>query len=303
MGSTLDGSRVRFNSMLAETHDSSSPLQARARSKRAIFVFIALAFVWSWGVGFAATQVKAYSPGLNVALMILAGFGPSLAGIAVVAIFSNRAGLRVWAGRCLDWRVGWRWFVLAFLAPPALMLCALAVHAALTGEFPALPASGHIPLAIANFGLVLLIGGPLGEEFGWRGYLMPAIAAKLNWRAASLLIGAVWGVWHLPLFYMADTAQSLMPIPVFMLNILAGSVLFGWLFERTLGSVLPALVLHTSLNAWAGILSIIRTAATGRPYILATGLLVLAAAALLLKPAFGKAQRQPLNAAALIIRK
>ena len=271
--------------MLPETHDSSSALQADARSKLAIFVFIVLAFLWAWGMGFAATQVKAYSPGLNVALMVVAGFGPSLAGIAVVAFFSSPAGLRDWARRCLNWRVGWRWFVLAFLAPPAVMVCALAIDAALGGELPAWPASGQIPLAIANFGFVLLIGGPLGEEFGWRGYLMPAITAKLNWRAASLVIGVVWGVWHLPLFYMADTAQSQMAIPVFMLNILAGSVLFGWLFERTLGSVLPALMLHTSLNAWAGILAIVPTAETGRPYALVTVLLVFIAAALLFTPA------------------
>ena len=286
-----------------ETHDSRSGLQANARSKLAIFVFVALAFVWAWGVGFAATQVKAASPGLNIALMVVAGFGPSLAGFAVIAFFSSPAGLRDWAKRCLNWRLGWRWFVLAFLAPPALMLCALAMHAALVGGFPPMLASEQIPLAIANFGFVLLIGGPLGEEFGWRGYLMPGIAANLNWRAASLLIGVVWGVWHLPLFYMADTAQSQMAIPVFMLNILAGSVLFGWLFERTLGSVLPALVLHTSLNAWAGVLAIVPTAATGRPYALVTGLLVLVAAVLLLTPACGKAQRPPQNESPLFIPK
>ncbi len=294
---------MRDTSTLPETQDSNSALQAKTRSKLAIFVFVALALAWAWGVGLVATQVKAFSPGLNVALMIVAGFGPSLAGFVVVAFFSSPAGLRDWARRCLNWRVGWRWFVLAFLAPPALMLCALAVHAALVGEFPALPASGHIPLAIANFGFVLLIGGPLGEEFGWRGYLMPAITANLNWRAASLLIGVVWGVWHLPLFYMAGTAQSQMAIPVFMLNILAGSVLFGWLFERTQGSVLPALVLHTSLNAWAGILAIVPTAATGLPYTLVTGLLVLIAAALLLTPASGKSQRLLSNETSLFIRK
>ena len=294
---------MRDTSTLAETQDSSSALQAKTRSKLAIFVFFALAFVWAWGVGFAATQVKAYSPVLNVALMILAGFGPSLASIVVVAIFSSPAGLRDWARRCLNWRVGWRWFVLAFLAPPALMVCALGLHAVFGGELPALPALGHIPLAIANFGLVLLIGGPLGEEFGWRGYLMPAITAKLNWRAASLLIGVVWGGWHLPLFYMADTAQSQMAMPIFMLNILAGSVVFGWLYERTLGSVLPALVLHTSLNAWAGILAIVPTATTGRPYALVSGLLVLIAAALLLTPASGKPQRLSSNETSLFIRK
>jgi uncharacterized protein len=73
-----------------------------------------------------------------------------------------------------------------------------------------------------------------------------------------------------------------MPIPLFMLNILAGSVVFGWLFARTERSVLPALVLHTSLNAWAGLLSIAAAGPTGGSYAMVTWLLVLIALALLL---------------------
>jgi membrane protease YdiL (CAAX protease family) len=149
---------------------------------------------------------------------------------------------------------------------------------------PALPAVERLPMFIANFGLVLLFGGPLGEELGWRGYAMPALAARMNWRAASLIIGLVWGLWHLPLFFMAGTTQSQMPILVFMLNILAGSVLFGWLWERTNGSVLPAIVLHTSLNAWAGLLIVVPSHATGQPFAIVTGLLTVVAIALLITP-------------------
>lgn len=266
------------------THERGSLVQVGACSRRAIVLFVVLAFAWSWGVGFAAAQATASSAALNVALMIAAGFGPSLAGLAVVAIFSHPAGFRAWARRCLNWRVDWRWYLLAFLAPPAVMAGALALHAALGGPLPAFPAASKIPLVIANFGFVMLIGGPLGEEFGWRGYLTPALKARMNWRAASLLIGVIWGLWHLPLFFMTGTAQALMPIPVFLLNILAGSVLFGWLYERTGRSVLPALVLHTSLNAFAGVLGIVPTAATAQPYMLVTALLVLVAAVLLILP-------------------
>ena len=256
-------------------------LQERTRSMTGILAFVVVAFAWSWGIGFAATLAREQSVPLATGLMMVAGFGPSVAGLAVVAFLSRGKGLRGWLARCLNPGVGWRWFVLAFLAPPAVMLCALALHAGLGGVLQTPSALGHIPLVVLNFGLVLLIGGPLGEEFGWRGYAMPALAAKMDWRAASLIIGLVWGLWHLPLFFMAGTAQSQMPILVFMLNILAGSVLFGWLWQRTQGSVLPALVLHTSLNAWAGILLIIPTAATARPYLLVTGLLTMLALALL----------------------
>jgi membrane protease YdiL (CAAX protease family) len=277
--------------MPAARDNSDLRLQERTRSMTAIIAFFILAFCWSWGIGIAATQVTAQNPVLSTALMMVAGFGPSLAGFAVVAIVSTGTGLREWAARCLDWRVGWRWFVLAFVLPPAVMLTALAIHGLLGGAMPASPVVDQIPLAILNFGLVLVVGGPLGEEFGWRGYALPVLAAKVGWRSASLIIGAIWGVWHLPLFFMDSSAQSHMPMPVFMLNILAGSVVFAWLFERTQRSVLPVLVLHTSLNAWTSIGGIIPTAATGRPFVLTTGLMVLIALLLLLTPALESQQR------------
>jgi uncharacterized protein len=262
-------------------HNSSNPLPRRALSRWAVINFFFLAFLLSWAIGLVATQVQPRFPALSTALMMAAGFGPSVAGFAVVAVFGSGTGLRNWLARCLNWRLGWRWFALAFLLPPVVMLLALAIDGTLGGATPTWPAASRLPLVIANFGLVFLVGGPLGEEFGWRGYAMPALTGKLGWRSASLIVGAVWGLWHLPLFFLASSAQSHMPIPLFLLNILAGSVVFGWLFERTEQSVLPALVLHTSLNAWAGILGIVPVGKAGGSYAVVTGLLVLIALALL----------------------
>ncbi len=259
-------------------------LQYAAQSSTALVTFFVFAFVWSWGLGFAAAQIKPQSIGLSTGLMMASGFGPSIAAFVIVGAFSGGLGLRRWLEQCLNRHIGWRWFVLAFLVPPVMMLIALGVHLLLGGTVPASMAAAHIPLAIANFALVLLVGGPLGEEFGWRCYAMSALMARTSWRFASLLVGLLWGLWHLPLFFMIGTAQSQMPILVFMLNILAGSVLFGWLFVQTKGSVLPALVLHTSLNTWAGLLMIVPTQATGRPYAVVTILLVLVATVAMLLP-------------------
>lgn len=259
----------------------------------AIVAFFVLAFVWAWATGFVALQTKAQFPVFSTALLTAAGFGPSLAGFAVVAVLSDWTEFRNWLSRCLNWRVDWRWFAVAFLLPPIVMLMALAIFGQLGGRLPIPLAADRVPMAMLNFGLVLLVGGPLGEEFGWRGYAMPALARKLNWRRASLIIGVVWGLWHLPLFFLADSAQAHTPIPLFVLNILAGSVVFGWLFARTQGSVLPALVLHTSLNAWAGILGIVPTATTGGSYAWVTAILVVIALALLLTPDPKTSERLP----------
>jgi uncharacterized protein len=255
---------------------SSLKLQSRMGSVLAISLFFVFTFTWSWVLGFAAIYTKVDGPIYSMALSIASGFGPSIAALLTVIFFSGRSGLFTWLKNALNWRVGWQWYALAFFMPPLMMLLAQVVHWA--------PAVGHIPLTIANFGLVFLIGGPLGEEFGWRSYALPALGAKLGWRSASLLIGVIWGLWHVPWFFTAGTAQSQMPFVVFMLNIIAGSVLFSWLFLRSAGSVIPALIAHTSLNAFAGILSIIPTAETSRPYVLVTGILVAFACWLLLRP-------------------
>lgn len=258
-------------------------LSSSAAAPRAIAAFLVIAFTFSWTIGIVAVHIQAQVPLLSTVMTIISGFGPSIAGVIVVAYFSTPLEFRGWIARCLYWRVGWLWLALAFVLPPVLMVMALAIHALLGGEVIVSPAVEHIPLAILNFGLVLVVGGPLGEEFGWRGYAMPVLAARWGWLAASLIIGIVWGIWHLPLFFIVGTAQSVMSAPMFMVNILAGSAVFGWLFERTRGSVLPALVLHTSLNAWVGILGIVPTAATGRPFALVTGLLLVTAVVVLWK--------------------
>ncbi len=211
------------------------------------------------------------------------GFGPSIAAIAVVSFVGGRKGLRGWLVRCLQWRIGWRWLAIAFFLPLAVMALAAAVHVALGGTIASSPASGHVLLAAINFVLVLLLGGPLGEEFGWRGYALPVLQERYSWRVASLILGVIWGMWHLPLFYIADAVQSHIPFALFMVNTVALSVLFAWLFNRTGGSVLPALVLHTAVNAWSWVIPVMvmREGGTLRPYELAVGLLVLIALGLL----------------------
>jgi uncharacterized protein len=271
-------------SVNSEQQLSGLALQERARALSAILSFFALAFTWSWVLGFSASYRRPNVPVFSAILNIASGLGPSIAAFITIGFFGGTTGLIAWLKNSLDWGVGWHWYALAFFTPPLAMLFALAIHWALGGAIPTSPAVGHIPLAIANFGFVFLIGGPLGEEFGWRSYAQPALNAKMGWRTASLIIGIIWGLWHLPWFFTAGTAQSHMPFITFMLNIIAGSVLFSWLFMKSNGSVIPVLIAHTSLNAFAGILSIIPSAETGRPYALVTGILVVIAGYILLLP-------------------
>jgi hypothetical protein len=173
--------------------------------------------------------------------------------------------------------------VLAFLFPVGFMGLAAAAHVALGGSLPPSPAVGHVGLAAMNFLLVFLVGGPLGEEFGWRGFALPGLQARWGWRVASLLLGVVWTVWHLPLFYSVGTVQSHLPMGLYALSAIASSVLFAWLFNRSRGSIVPVLVLHTAVNAWSLIIPVmvLPDGSNLRPFQIVVGILVLTAVALL----------------------
>jgi membrane protease YdiL (CAAX protease family) len=261
----------------AMTHHSKSGFYPR------LLAFFALAFAWSWAFWLLASVVRPGLPTVGIMLFITGSFGPGIAAIAVVRYADGQDGLHRWLRRSLQWRVGWGWLALSFFVPLAVMGLAATVHITLGGTIAPSPASGRVLLAVVNFGLVLLFGGPLGEEFGWRGYALPVLQERYSWRVASLVLGTVWGAWHLPLFYMADTAQSHIPLSLFMVSTVALSVLFSWLFNRTRGSVLPALVLHTAVNAWGWVIPVMvmPDGSNLRPYGLAVGLLVVIALGLL----------------------
>jgi uncharacterized protein len=218
-------------------------------------------------------------------LALVGGFGPSLAALAVVARQGGRADLRRWLKRCLQGRAAWRWVALALCFPFACMGLAAAAHVALGGALAPSPAAAHVLLATANFVLVFLVGGPLGEEFGWRGYALPALQRWWGWRIASLVLGGAWALWHLPLFFSAGTLQSHLPMGLFALSAIASSVVFTWLFNRTEGSVLPVLMLHTAINAGPTVVPVMvqPDGSNLRPFQWVVGLLVATALLLLLR--------------------
>ncbi len=255
------------------------------RSPTRIWAFFAVTFAWSWTCWLVAAAIKPQSPSLATTLMFAGSFGPSLAAVLVVAKASGRTGLRAWLGRCLQWpngrRQGWGWVALALLLPGVLTALAAVLHIVQGGTIEPSPAAGHVLMTVVNFPLVFLIGGPLGEELGWRGYAVPSLQERFDWRVASVGLGLVWGVWHLPLFFIAGTSQAHIPLALFLLSVVAMSVVFAWLVNHTAGSVVAALLLHTGINFWPSIIPVLPTDEGHRPYALLVAILVVLALGLL----------------------
>jgi uncharacterized protein len=265
-----------------------------------VWAFFTLTFAWSWTFWLASVAFKPKSTPLATTLMFVGSFGPSLAAVLVVAKACGRVGLRAWLGRCLQWpnggRQGWRWFAFALLFPLAVMSVAAGLHLATGGLMPTSLAAAHPLMAVANIFLVLLVGGPLGEEFGWRGYALPGLQERMGWRTASLGLGLIWGVWHLPLFFIEGTSQAHIPLALFLLSVVAMSVLFAWLVNHTQGSVVAALLLHTGINFWPSVVPVLPTELSYRAYAFVVGILVVAALWLLLRPGSARSALQPVGA-------
>ena len=174
-------------------------------------------------------------------------FGPATAAIIVAAVADGRTGLKDLLGRVVRWRVGARWYAVALGLPVILALAAAGLHLAL-GARSSIEFGG---LSVLNFVVFVLI---VGEELGWRGYALPRLLARRSALAASLILGVLWGLWHLPTFFVPGAPQHGLPITAFLLLTMAYSVLFTWIYLHTGGSVLIATLFHGAINLSQGLL-------------------------------------------------
>jgi len=109
----------------------------------------------------------------------------------------------------------------------------------------------------------------LGEEIGWRGYLLPKLLKTKHWITSSLIIGLIWALWHLPLFYIQGRTQVSIPLLWYFIDLMASTIFFTWIFINTRGSVLIATLFHTSINTSTVLLPILPIAAgNSGPFVL-----------------------------------
>lgn len=185
--------------------------------------------------------------------------GASLAGIILAAVEGRRRGLRELLSRILIWKVGFQWwaFVLLFAIVPSV--AALYLFNIFGG--PSVDWSSLEPLySVIPTIIILTVFAGIGEEFGWRGFAMPRLQARYNALMASIIVGMIWSLWHIPLFLLEGTTEyawrseaGLIPAVLgHMVFLIAWSIQFTWVFNNTKGSVLLAAVLHGAGNAWYG---------------------------------------------------
>src|SRR5215212_8371818 len=176
---------------------------------------------------------------------------PAIAALLAAALTGGRGALRELGSRLVRWRVGWQWYVVVILGPAAFSLAVAGIYALFGGSWAeaAPPAILVGPLVVLPLFLVILtLTDGLGEELAWRGFALPRLLTRYNALAASLILGVIWALWHLPLLWTEGNAMFHQPVWLLLVDIPAKSILFTWVFLHTRGSVLIAMLFHGATN-------------------------------------------------------
>jgi uncharacterized protein len=178
----------------------------------------------------------------NHPLFYLAVYAPAIAAFILVAHYGGIAGLRHFLARALMWRCSTAWYAFLIIGIPVIFILGSTIQGNLfTDPFPF---SSFQALLVSLF--FAAIKGPV-EEFGWRGLALPLLQRKFTPIWAGLILGAIWGLWHLPAFVLSGTQQSDWSFPEFFLGVLAISVIATALFNRSRGSILLSAFFHFQL--------------------------------------------------------
>lgn len=218
-----------------------------------ISIFFILTFVFSWFPWYA---------GITPEVMAM---GPSIAAFIVVLISDGKRGFIDLVRPFGRWRASLGLWGIAVFGPGVLYLIGLGVYLLFGCEAPPFimirEELNLIPLYLV---MVVLMpwNGPIGEEFGWRGYALPKLPTKYGPLVASLLIGSIWGVWHLPDFFAPQGVVGALAADLGMwflipytLGTVANSIFMTWLYNKSKASALiGGIIWHVAINFWAPVL-------------------------------------------------
>ena len=208
--------------------------------------FFVLAYAISWLLWLPLVVSGDSSPsGPGFILLLLGSLVPSAVAILLVAMLHGGAGVRKLRQRLFIWRVGVGWWVAVGLVA-ALALGAVGLSVLLGGRSPDVTVT--IPGAVALFVFSIFPGSAGGEEIGWRGFALPHLQAARSALGASLVLGVLWGVWHLPLYLVGTDIRPLSLFAPWVVLTIAVSVIYTWIYNGTGGSLLLVVLFHAASN-------------------------------------------------------
>jgi membrane protease YdiL (CAAX protease family) len=232
-----------------------------------IAVFVTVAFAVTWAI-WLPILVQAQTAGLDRVpwTFFVASFGPLCGAVAAAWWEGGPNAVTAWARRSFSLRFDRRWWLAGLGMPLAYFAIAWLTVFLVTGSWPSAATFGvtdKLPgLAWPVVAVVWVLSFGLGEEAGWRGWLLPALARRHSPLASALIVAAIWIAWHAPAFFFNPTYQAMGPAIIgWMLALACGSCLLAWMALGAKGSIIPVLAWHagfdllTAADASAGLIA------------------------------------------------
>jgi membrane protease YdiL (CAAX protease family) len=176
--------------------------------------------------------------------LLIGSWLPNVVGVLITWVAGGQPALRELASKVGLWRIPVGWYAAAFLFPPMLTFLAIGLYTLLGNTGVEFSATDQLLTII----LICLFTGALGEELGWRGTALPRLQAHWNPLISSLILGVLWGLYHLPSFLVRGLPLQEAPLIPFMLGALGLTILVTWTFNHTRGSLVPVFLYHFAFN-------------------------------------------------------
>ena len=229
-----------------------------ARHPLVFFFLIAYAGAWLLELPVVlsrtGTGVLPYTLPPVVVLVLIAAAtftGPTLSAFVMVRVTEGREGPKRLLRRYVQWRVKLRWYLFVLLVIPASEVLGAIVLPGVLASYQPVTLGLVIGYPLA-FVVTFVLGGPLGEEPGWRGFALPRLQAAYGPLAGASLLGMLWAGWHLPLFWSGVwTPPTAANVVMFFVMTTALTVVIAWVFNNAGGSLLITMLMHASFNTFA----------------------------------------------------
>jgi CAAX protease family protein len=238
-----------------------------ARYPLTFYFLIAYAFSWLVWVPLALSQDGAgllsfRGPiGASASVVVASFVGPFLSAFIMTGITEGREGICRWLRQIVLWRVGLGWYLFTLIGIPMILVLGVIVLPGALASFKGL-ASLVPPRPWLSMIVYVFLHGPLGEEPGWRGFALPRLQRLHGPLVASLILGPLWALWHLPMFWVPAWSfpPTLPNIGLFVIASIPFTIIMTWVFNNTKGSVLMAILVHWTFDFTFVILNLLFTA-------------------------------------------
>jgi len=239
-----------------DTNRLSSVASRGLLARHPLISFFVIAFALAWLIevplALSANGILPKLPLLVFAIAIpVATLAPAASAFIVTGVTEGKVGVVRLLRRCVRWRVGIQWYLFILIGIPIIVLLgAIVVPGAAAAFNPVVaPLLAAYPLA---FVVTFFLGGPLGEEPGWRGFALPRLQSRMGPLRGSVTLGVLWALWHFPLFWSGVWTPPTIPnMIMFIVMITALTIIMSWVFNHARGSVLITMLMHASFNTFA----------------------------------------------------